>query len=363
MDAEWYGPERSADSDPITCIDGVDMAKICEYANSKGVGMWVYLNDIALKKYDLDRTFSTYQKWGVVGIKHGFLNGGSQAKNEFSHEVVRKCAEYHIMYNLHEPNKPTGVRRTLPNYMTREYTNGMLDGPGRPASTPTQLCTFPVVHNLAGPVDRSCGMFDLDASITREKVHRHLPTTVASQTAQCLIFPTGVLTIPDHPDAYKRKSDLFEFIRMLPMTWDETRVPEMEIGNFVTIARRSGQQWFVGSLANEAGRKLESEARFLRTRHHLRCDSLRGRCRRRLPNDRECVPKRSSEKRAGFCAEQDKTRTLSGSKADRAERRHGQCRDRPRRRPHDVDPPTSPGKGIATKWRQHVAVGVSPKDD
>lgn len=263
IDAEWYGPERDKNSDPVTYEHEVDMAKVTSYAKQKGVGIWLYINDIALKLYDMDRTFAQYQKWGVAGIKHGFLGGGNQTKNEFSVKVLQKCAEYQIMYNLHEPNKPTGLVRTYPHYMSREYVNSMLDAASRPPATPTELCVFPVVHNLAGPVDRSCGLFDMDQSIARDKVHKQIPSTVVSQVAQCLVFPSGILTLPDMPDAYARKVDLFEFIKQLPMTYDETKVLQMEIGDHITMARRTGKTWLVASLANESGRDLNLELDFL----------------------------------------------------------------------------------------------------
>jgi len=228
------------------------------------VGVWLYINDRALKKFDMDRTFSKYRDWGVKGIKHGFLGGGNQVKNEFSVEVLKKCAKYQIMYNLHEPNKPTGLVRTYPHYVSREYVNSMLDAPSRPPATPTELCVFPIVHNLAGPVDRSCGLFDMDQSIRRAKVHKQIPSTVVSQAAQCLIFPSGVLTLPDMPDAYNRKLDLFEFIKQLPMTYDETKVLRMKIGQHITIARRTKDTWLVASLADESGGELELKLDFLK---------------------------------------------------------------------------------------------------
>ncbi|MDP4878424.1 MAG: glycoside hydrolase family 97 catalytic domain-containing protein, partial [Opitutales bacterium] len=111
LDAEWYGPERDPNSDPKTAIPEIDIEKVCAHAKEQGVGIWLYVNTKALTKYDLDETFALYQKWGVVGIKHGFLGGGSRAKNEISHKVAKKCAEYHIMYVVHESEKPSGVER------------------------------------------------------------------------------------------------------------------------------------------------------------------------------------------------------------------------------------------------------------
>ncbi len=263
IDAEWYGPERDVKSDPITYEHEVDMPKVTSYAREKGVGIWLYINDKGLKHWDMDRTFAQYRTWGIVGIKHGFLGGGNQARNAFSVKVLKKCAEYQIMYNLHEPNKPTGLARTYPHYMSNEYVNSMLDAASRVPATPSELSVFPVVHNLGGPVDRSCGLFDMDRAITRPKVHKQIPSTVVSQIGQCLVFYSGILTLPDMPDAYNRKLDLFEFIKQLPMTWDETKVLEMKIGDYITMARRTGVTWLTAALADESGRELELKLDFL----------------------------------------------------------------------------------------------------
>lgn len=264
IDAEWYGPESSEKSDPITYEHEVDIPKVANYAKENGIGLWLYINDKALKAFDIDRTFAQYQKWGIAGIKHGFLAGGNQVKNAFSVKVLKKCAEYQIMYVLHEPNKPTGLSRTYPHYMSSEYVNSMLDGAARAPATPAEICTFPVVHNLAGPVDRSCGLFGMDDSISRNKVHKQIPSTVTSQVAQCLIFPSGFLTLPDMPDAYERKKDLFQFIQQLPMNYDESQVLDMEIGKHFSIARRSDTTWFVASVADEKGRMTEITLDFLK---------------------------------------------------------------------------------------------------
>ena len=112
-------------------------------------------------------------------------------------------------------------------------------------------------------MDRSCGMFDLDSFISREKCHRQIPSTVVSQTAQCLLFPSGLVTLPDIPDAYRRKADLFEFIGQLPMNWDETKVLEAELNKHITLARKAADQWFVGALADEQGRQTNITLDFL----------------------------------------------------------------------------------------------------
>ncbi|CAA6677884.1 MULTISPECIES: glycoside hydrolase family 97 protein [unclassified Lentimonas] len=263
IDAEWYGPERDSKSDPKTPIAAVDIKKICAYAKEKGVGMWLYINTKALHAFDVDATLKQYQEWGVVGIKQGFSASEHRSAVEHDMGIIKKCAEYGIMIVRHESAKPTGVNRTYPNMLSYEYVNSMLDSGQRPAATPSRVINNLFVFGLAGPVDRSCGMFDLDSFITREKCHRQLPSTVVSQVAQCMLFPSGLVTLPDIPDAYRRKADLFEFIAELPMDWDQTIALEAEIGKYITLARQAGDAWFVAALADEAGRTTSVSLDFL----------------------------------------------------------------------------------------------------
>ena len=263
IDAEWYGPERDKASDPKTPIAEVDIEKICAYAKEKGVGMWLYINTKALQAFDVDATLKQYKDWGVVGIKQGFSASEHRSAVEHDMGIIKKCAEYGIMIVRHESAKPTGVNRTYPNMLSYEYVNSMLDSGQRPAATPSRVINNLFVFGLAGPVDRSCGMFDLDSFITREKCHRQLPSTVVSQVAQCMLFPSGLVTLPDIPDAYRRKADLFDFIGQLPMTWDQTIALEAEIGKYITLARQAGDEWFVAALADEAGRTTSVTLDFL----------------------------------------------------------------------------------------------------
>lgn len=177
--------------------------------------------------------------------------------------ILEKCAKYGIMLVRHESAKPTGLSRTLPNLMSLEYVNSMLDSSQRPAATPSRVINNIFVFGLSGPVDRSCGMFDLDSYIAREKCHRQIPSTVVSQVAQCMLFPSGLVTLPDIPDAYRRKADLFEYIAELPMDWDQTIALEAEFGQYITLARQAGDAWFVAALANEAGRTTSVTLDFL----------------------------------------------------------------------------------------------------
>lgn len=264
IDAGWYGRESDPKMDPTRPIPGLDIAYLADYGRQRGVGLMLYINTIHLKNYDLDRTFSTYRDWGVAGIKHGFLNNATQAGVELDLEVARKTAEYRLMYDCHEAIKPTGIHRTYPHFLSREYDKSLADGAAASYATPTYHATLPFVNMLGGPLDATPGMFDLNKVTERERVQASLQTTVTAQAARCLVIFTGLLVLPDHGDSYMKKADLFDFIESLPIgEWDETRVVNGEIGEFVTIARRKGNDWFVGSTTDESARTLTIPMTFL----------------------------------------------------------------------------------------------------
>lgn len=256
IDSGWYGSEYDHNSDPISYISDMDVPYLADYAKDKGVGLLVYLNDIALKHYDIDRTLSTYKDWGISGIKHGFLASKGQHRVSFTRQIAKLCAGYKLLYIPHEPARPWGLHVTYPNYLACEFIVSQYDGPKAPAATPTYLCTVPFTNNLLAPLDRNCCMFELNNAITRDRVHKEALTTIASQLAQAVVISSGFLCLLDHPDSYNQKSDLFEFIRRLPQSFEESIAVNGEIAEYITIARRKGKDWFIGSQNNEDERDI-----------------------------------------------------------------------------------------------------------
>ncbi len=265
IDGNWHPDARDIKKvNPIVGSEGVDIEEICRYGVEKGVGMWLYINDEAFVYLDIDMILATYKNWGAVGIKHGFIATRGQRRSEDTIRLADKCAQYGLMYNPHEPERPWGMHRTYPNMICTEFVNAQYDGPAMPETNPTALTIIPFTNCLTAPVDRACGMFDIDNELERDRCHRKSLSTIASQLSQCITEFTGLLVLPDNPHAYNKKQDLFEFIReMPPMTWDETKLLTGVIGEHVTIARRSGDAWFIGAQTNEYARKLSFEVDFL----------------------------------------------------------------------------------------------------
>ncbi|TWT76351.1 Retaining alpha-galactosidase precursor [Planctomycetes bacterium CA13] len=287
LDAGWYGLEFDAKSDPRTSRpyllvqpdpqnpklvpqqppanweDPTDVAELIRYAKKKDVGIILYFNDIARLNYPFDETLALYQKWGAAGIKYGFMKGDGQRKVLDTRTIVQKCAEHHLLCDFHDgPVPPSGDVRTFPNYVTREFCHSQSDA--KRAFSPSAFCEQMFVNQLAGPLDMCNGLYTLEnPARDRPKVFVNIDTTVVAETARVMICFSGLSILPDCPEAYLAKADLFEFLGKLPMTWDETRILHGRIGEFITTARRDGDDWFIASATDEQGRTLSLKLDFL----------------------------------------------------------------------------------------------------
>lgn len=270
FDAGWYGPENSVESDATTItVDParspgpLDLHEVIRYATDKGIGIILYVNQKALTR-QLDTILPLYQSWGVKGIKYGFVDVGGQKATSWLHQAIRKAGEHRIMLDIHDEYRPTGYSRTWPNLLTQEGIRGDEESP----DNQTVLTTM-FTRMLAGAGDHTNCYF---APRVKDKMGSH-----ASQMAKaiCLYSPWQFIYWYDRPEASPRNKggagnanpfipeipDL-TFYDQLPTIWDDTKVLEGKIGEFGTIARKNGQQWFIGSLTNEA-RKLSLDLNFL----------------------------------------------------------------------------------------------------
>jgi len=261
VDAGWYGKEHERTSNPFTAIDEVDMHLLMQRAKDKNIGVWLYVNRLAFEEFDVDKLLSTYKKWGIVGIKLGFLKKMNQSGVTLLQSVLEKSAKYQIMFNCHEAVIPSGIERTWPHFLTREYNHSLLDGPY--IASPVDHTITPFLNNVAGPIDVTPGFFDIDKLPERQYVRGELKSTVVAQAAMCVTYYSPLLCLPDIPEAYQRKLDLFEFIKTLPLNYNESKVLHGEIGKKFVIARKSGENWWVGGVCNEEGAAINLSLDFL----------------------------------------------------------------------------------------------------
>lgn len=287
LDAGWYGLEFDPKEDPTTSRDHlitqpdfnkphlvrvpapkdwkdpVDIPALIKYAKKRNVGIILYLNDAAQKKHDLEKTLATYQQWGAAGIKYGFMRAAPQAKVLKTRKIVELCAKHQLLCDFHDsPIAPSGDRRTFPNYVTREFCHSQSDA--MRTFSPATYCTTVFTNMLSGPLDMCNGLYSINgAKAARPKIFAELYSTVTAETARVLITYSGMSLLPDIPEAYEAKADLFEFIAKLPMNWDETKILHGEIGKHITTARRSGNDWFIASCCDEKGAELPIQLDFL----------------------------------------------------------------------------------------------------
>lgn len=242
LDAGWYGPEMKMSSSALKVLESrdIDMPKLCAYAKSKGVGVWVYVNQRALYQ-ELDQILPLYEKWGISGIKFGFVQIGSQEWTTWLHQAVRKCADHHIMVDIHDEYRPTGWSRTYPNLMTQEGIGGNEEMPDAEHNT-----ILPFTRFLCGPADYTPCYFN-----------GRVKNTKAHQLAMPVVYysPVTFLYWYDLPNAYKGEQEL-DFWKHCPTVWDESKALQGEIGEFVVQARRSGDDWFVGAMTGLQARDI-----------------------------------------------------------------------------------------------------------
>jgi len=260
IDDSWY---KHASKGHFELSDELDLQAVIDYAADKDVELMLYY-DRKHGEYGDAELFSYYQSLGMKGIKYGFMGNNT----DFSRDAIRMSAQSELLIDFHDGPVPyTGVRRTSPNAITREYCHAQQDS--RRAFTPEAFIKMALINALQGPLDMNNGNFDLSGinSGKRQKGPKKLNSylsTVVSEAARTLIIFSGLVCIPDAPEAYNAKADLFEFIQKMPVgKWDESRILNSSMRKHITTARRHGKDWFIGSVIDQQGGTLDIKLDFL----------------------------------------------------------------------------------------------------
>jgi alpha-glucosidase len=268
FDAGWYGYEYVVGSDATkVSVDprrnrnsDLNLQVVIRYAKEKGIGVFLYVNQRALAN-QLDDILPLYQKWGVAGIKFGFVEVGSHRWTTWLHEAVKKCAKYNLMVDIHDEYRPTGFSRTYPNLLTQEGIRGNEEMP--PATNST---VQPFTRFLAGPADHTICYYHQRGLKPGQNIPdtRYINTTSGHQLGLAVVFysPLQFLYWYDKPSDVQDEPEL-EFFDQVPVVWDDTKVLVGKIGEYISVARRSGKEWFVGSVTNTDARTLKLSLDFL----------------------------------------------------------------------------------------------------
>jgi alpha-glucosidase len=250
-------------TDLTKSIPAIDMPMLVEYAKAKNVRLWLWAHFRDMND-QMDDAFGQYEKWGVAGVKIDFMDRSDQWMVNWYRTAARKAAEHHLMLDFHGAFKPDGMRRTYPNVLTREGVMGAEYNKWSARVTPKHDVTLAFTRMLAGPMDYTPGGFD---NATRENfVARNRAPMVmgtrAHHTALYVVFESALQMVSDSPDAYDGQKET-EFLKVVPASWDETRSLNGVPPKYITIARRRGAEWFVGSITDWDARELDVPLSFL----------------------------------------------------------------------------------------------------
>ena len=262
LDADWYGKEFNPKSVPTSGGYAGVAKQLIQYAKRKGVGIWLYLNDVAGRGYPIDQTLKAYGEWGAAGIKYGFMKGTPLEKNERTRMITELCAKNKLLCDYHDgPVHPYGQMRTWPNAVTRELCHAQLDA--HRVFQPKTFVTAVFVNMLSGPLDMNNGLADLTQA-GRVDQAQPVPSTLAAEAARTLITFSGATVIPDIPENYRKHPELLQFIAAEKQPWRESTTLSGVIGEHIVMARQNADgAWLVGAATNEESRELDIPLAFL----------------------------------------------------------------------------------------------------
>jgi len=265
---EWYvndgaGFQPGPHADPSRAVPGLDMQQLCDSAAKKGVGIRVWVHFYALYP-KLDETFAQYEKWGIKGLMCDFMDRDDQEMVNMQEEILEKAARHHLHIQFHGAYKPTGESRTWPNEFTREGTLNYENDKWSDWVTPDADVNIAFTRLLAGSTDYHLGGFRA-ASPAQFKIHYTRPFVIGTRChmlAMYVVLENALGMVCDDPDAYIGQPG-FEFIQKVPTTWDETRVIDAKPGEYLALARRKTNDWYVGAITNHASRSITETFDFL----------------------------------------------------------------------------------------------------
>ena len=242
---------------------GLDIQALSDYAKSKGVRLrfWVHWQALYAK---LDSAFAQFEKWGIEGMMVDFMDRDDQQMVNIQEEILQKAAQHHLEIEFHGSFKPTGLSRTYPNESTREGTLNYENDKWGNLITPQDDINVAFTRLLAGPTDYHLGGFRAmpEASFKPQVMRPHVLATRCHMLAMYVVLENHMAMVCDEPEAYEGQNG-FNFIKDIPTVWDETVVPNAEVGEWVSIARRKGTDWYVGTINNNKQKTVTIPLKFL----------------------------------------------------------------------------------------------------
>ena len=238
--------------------------ELISYADSMNVGIIAWAGWLAIIN-QMEEACARYSAMGIKGFKIDFMNRDDQEVIKFYYKLAEIAAKYRLVLDFHGASKPTGMNRTWPNVLTSEGVKGQEWCRWTNPDQPKHAVTFPFLRMLAGPVDFTPGVF---RSESRERfkvswIGSMGQGTRAHQMAMYVVFESPLQMLSDSPSRYRENQECTDFIASVPTVWEETRALDGEIGEYIIMARRTGESWFIGALTSWTERMVEIDLSFL----------------------------------------------------------------------------------------------------
>jgi alpha-glucosidase len=260
LDAGW-----NVAGDLTKPIANIKLEELIAYGNQKGVGLmvWSSWKDMMSQK---EKALPFYEKVGIKGIKIDFIDRDDQLAVASTYDIAKLAAEHHVLIDYHGVFKPTGLQRTWPNVVGYEGVYGLENFKWAPNFDGPRYCvTLPFIRNQAGPMDYTSGAMRNSNKANYRPVNSNpmAQGTRVNQMAQYIVFEVPIQMLSDNPTIYLKDHECTEFITKVPTTFDETVPLDGKVAEFVTIARRKDNVWFVGAMTNWSPRELTIDLSFL----------------------------------------------------------------------------------------------------
>ncbi|MEZ5071056.1 MAG: glycoside hydrolase family 97 protein [Bacteroidales bacterium] len=260
LDEGW---SRST-TDITASSDVLDVKELIRYGEEKGVRiiLWMLWKPLSL---DIAGILDLYADWGVAGIKVDFMARADQAMVNYYKTVGMEAAKRKLLVDFHGAYKPTGLHREYPNVITFEGVKGNEHNKWSQDITPDHNLTLPFIRNVAGPMDYTPGAM-ANANRMNHNVSFDRPVglgTRCHEIAKYIVFESPLQMLCDSPSRYQKEKECTDFIVQIPQTWDETRVLEARVSDYLVIARRKGQDWFIGGMTDWDAREFNVALDFL----------------------------------------------------------------------------------------------------
>jgi alpha-glucosidase len=262
LDEGWYKL-----GNVLQVVPEMNVEELVAYGKQKNVGIvlwviWKTLDD------QLEPALAQYEKWGVKGLKVDFMQRDDQPVMNFYHKICREAAKRKMLVDFHGAIRPATMTRTWPNLVNTEGVRGLEQTKWSKYANPEHNVTIPFTRMFLGPMDYTPGAMvnaGLEKNFAAVFERPMSLGTRCHQLAMYVVYEAPFQMLADSPSRYLREPEIMEYLGPMPTVWDETRVLEAKIGDYVVIARRRGTDWYVGAMTDWTARELNIDLSFLPT--------------------------------------------------------------------------------------------------